>query len=126
MAEDAAASAEGAAAAGGVGAEEASAADAAGKDRQQQTKALSSITDVVEEKQLDATRVQRAMQMLSAKDEASRQAQLLREKELAAVKINQADVDLIATEMELDKKVAERTLREHKGDTVAALRSLLT
>lgn len=26
---------------------------------------------------------------------------------------------------QLDKKVAERTLREHKGDAVAAIRSLL-
>ncbi|CAI8602404.1 unnamed protein product [Vicia faba] len=33
------------------------------------------------------------------------------EKELAAVKINAADVDIIANELELDKKVAERTLR---------------
>lgn len=48
-----------------------------------------------------------------------------REKELAAVKINAADVDIIANELELDKKVAERTLREHKGDAVAAIRHLL-
>ena len=38
----------------------------------------------------------------------------------------QADVDLIATEMELDKAKAERTLREHKGDVVAALNALVT
>ncbi|GAV67354.1 hypothetical protein CFOL_v3_10860, partial [Cephalotus follicularis] len=48
-----------------------------------------------------------------------------REKELAAVKINAADVDIIANELELDKKVAERTSREHKGDAVAAIRYLL-
>lgn len=48
-----------------------------------------------------------------------------REKELAAVKINMADVEIIANELELDKKVAERTLREHKGDAVAAIRFLL-
>lgn len=50
---------------------------------------------------------------------------IYREKELAAVKINAADVDIIANELELDKKVAERTLREHKGDAVAAIRHLL-
>ncbi|PNY00980.1 hypothetical protein L195_g024267 [Trifolium pratense] len=55
----------------------------------------------------------------------SRIATLVREKELAAVKINAADVDIIANELELDKKVAERTLREHKGDAVAAIRHLL-
>ena len=80
-----------------------------------------------------------------------------REKELAAVKIKAADVDIIANELEvspilinalltcmylaskikrlticffqyweqLDPKVAERTLREHKGDAVAAIRHLL-
>lgn len=48
-----------------------------------------------------------------------------REKELAAVKINPEHVDIIANELELDKKVAERTLREHKGDPVAAIRALL-
>ena len=37
----------------------------------------------------------------------------------------QADVVMIATEMELDKDVAERTLREHKGDVVAALNTLV-
>lgn len=44
---------------------------------------------------------------------------------MAAVKINAGDVDIIANELELDKKVAERTLREHKGDAVAAIRHLL-
>ncbi|XP_066363762.1 uncharacterized protein [Miscanthus floridulus] len=47
------------------------------------------------------------------------------EKELAAVKINPTDVEIIANELELDKKIAERTLREHKGDAVAAVRFLL-
>ena len=32
----------------------------------------------------------------------------------------------LATEMELDKAKAERTLREHKGDVVAALNALVT
>ena len=38
----------------------------------------------------------------------------------------QSDVDLIAAEMELDKAVAERTLREHKGDVVQALNTFIT
>ena len=37
----------------------------------------------------------------------------------------QADVELIVMEMELDKDVAERTLREHKGDVVVALNTLV-
>ncbi|KAK7824142.1 hypothetical protein CFP56_034706 [Quercus suber] len=54
------------------------------KDLQQQSKAFDKLTDRVEDRQLDSTRVQ-----------------------------------------ELDPKVAERTLREHKGDAVAAIRHLL-
>ncbi|KAK6930290.1 Nascent polypeptide-associated complex subunit alpha-like, UBA domain [Dillenia turbinata] len=66
-----------------------------------------------------------AMASIAASAEADRNAMRLREKELAAVKINPADVDIIANELELDKKVAERTLRENKGDAVAAVRYLL-
>ncbi|KAG4157388.1 hypothetical protein ERO13_D02G059900v2 [Gossypium hirsutum] len=67
----------------------------------------------------------RAMASIAASAEAEKNAMRLRERELAAVKINAADVDIIANELELNKKVAERTLREHKGDAVAAIRSLL-
>ncbi|KAL8214598.1 hypothetical protein R6Q57_004047 [Mikania cordata] len=95
------------------------------KDLQQQSKALDKLTDHVEDRQLDSTRVQEAMASIAASKEADLNAMRLREKELAAVKINAAEVDIIANELELDKKVAERTLREHKGDAVAAIRHLL-
>lgn len=48
-----------------------------------------------------------------------------REKELAAVVIKAADVEVLATEFELDKKVAERRLREHGGSLYEALKSYL-
>ncbi|KAG5011048.1 hypothetical protein AAZX31_07G221400 [Glycine max] len=95
------------------------------KDLQQQSKAFDKLTDRVEDRQLDSSRVQEAMASIAASSEADWQAMRKREKELAAVKINAADVDIIANELELDKKVAERTLREHKGDAVAAIRHLL-
>ena len=38
---------------------------------------------------------------------------------------SQSDVDLIASEMELSKEVSERKLREHKGDVVATLNTLV-
>ncbi|KAG6398636.1 hypothetical protein SASPL_140103 [Salvia splendens] len=126
------------------------------KDMQQQSKAFDKLTDRVEDRQLDSTRVQEAMASIYASKEADIQAARLSflcmcmaltfslpvaslifacslitkltalgEKELAAVKINAGDVDIIANELELDKKVAERTLREHKGDAVASIRSLL-
>ncbi|XP_078445416.1 DNA-binding enhancer protein-like protein [Wolffia australiana] len=95
------------------------------KDLQQQSKALDKLTDRVEDRQLNSTRVQEAMAALVSSSEADMNAIRLREKELAAVKVNPADVDIIASELELDKKVAETTLREHKGDAIAAIRHLL-
>ncbi|KAK7329568.1 hypothetical protein VNO77_23738 [Canavalia gladiata] len=95
------------------------------KDLQQQSKALDKLTDRVEDRQLDSTRVQEAMASIAASAQSDLNAMRIREKELAAVKINAADVDIIANELELDRKIAERTLREHKGDAVAAIRHLL-
>ncbi|TVU43895.1 hypothetical protein EJB05_03721 [Eragrostis curvula] len=113
-----------AAAAAGTGAPEGEGA-VDSKDLQQQSKALDKLTDHVEDRQLDSSRVQSAMAALASSKEADWNAMRLREKELAAVKINPTDVEIIANELELDKKIAERTLREHKGDAVAAVRSLL-
>ena len=50
---------------------------------------------------------------------------LRRERELAAVSITKEDVELIVQEMELDKKIAERKLREANGDVVVALRAIV-
>ena len=47
-----------------------------------------------------------------------------RERELAKVPIEKTDVDLIATEFEIPRPKAERTLREHGGNVVEALASL--
>lgn len=52
-------------------------------------------------------------------------ALLRRERELAAVKVAQADIDVIVCEAEVDKKLAERRLREHNGSLVEALKSFL-
>ncbi|KAL0744253.1 hypothetical protein Bca4012_085766 [Brassica carinata] len=96
------------------------------KDLQQQSKALDKLTDRVEDRQLDSNRVQSAMASIGASREADLNAKRLREKELASVKVNAADVELIVNELELEKNVVERTLREHKGDAVAATRELLS
>ncbi|CAH9097699.1 unnamed protein product [Cuscuta europaea] len=95
------------------------------KDLQQQSKAFDKLTDHVEDRQLNSSRVQSAMASISATKEADLQAMRMREKELAAVKIDAAHIDIIANELEVDKKFAERTLREHKGDVIAAIRHLL-
>lgn len=46
-------------------------------------------------------------------------------RELAAVKVSPDDVAYIVQELEVDKAKAEHRLKQHKGDVVAALRSLL-
>ena len=48
-----------------------------------------------------------------------------RDKELAAVKLKKEDIDLIMTEYEVERKLAERRLREHSGNLRAALESFL-
>ncbi|CAH2054786.1 unnamed protein product [Thlaspi arvense] len=149
------------------GAEEAGAEIAVdSKDLQQQSKAFDKLTDRVEDRQLDSSRVQslvnclaykvnivfQAMASIAASREADLNAKRLREKELASVKINAADVEIIVNELELqcmkdssfirlrakvlklvilvneqlEKNVVERTLRENKGDAVAATRELLS
>lgn len=52
-------------------------------------------------------------------------AMLRRDKELAAVKVTAADIDVVAAEAEVDKKLAERRLREHGGNLLEALKSFL-
>ncbi|KAK9803627.1 hypothetical protein WJX72_006829 [[Myrmecia] bisecta] len=95
------------------------------REKKEEDKALDTLTDVVEEKELDANKVKKAMTEMAAAQQKNREAQRLREKELAAVKVNPADIDIFASEFELDKKTAERRLREHKGDLRQALEACL-
>ena len=48
-----------------------------------------------------------------------------RDKELAAVKLRKEDIELIMKEYEVERKLAERRLREHSGNLRAALESFL-
>ncbi|KAF8072939.1 Hypk [Scenedesmus sp. PABB004] len=65
------------------------------------------------------------MAKLMAAQKADKEAQIKREKELAAVKVTAADIDVVAAEAEVDRKLAERRLREHGGNLVEALKSWL-
>lgn len=87
---------------------------------------VSKVTDFVEQKELDSAKAADAMASIMQAQKVDREAELAREKELAAVSIEQADVDLIAKEMEMDKAAAERALRENKGDIVQALNTLVS
>mmetsp|Transcript_9228 Transcript_9228/g.40330 ORF Transcript_9228/g.40330 Transcript_9228/m.40330 type:complete len:85 (-) Transcript_9228:861-1115(-) len=51
--------------------------------------------------------------------------QVKRERELAAVKINSDDVEVIMKEFDMDRASSERCLREQSGNLVDALRTLV-
>lgn len=105
-----------------------------------------------EERELNQSKVQKAMKDIAESQKASKEAQqkrlgshapiltvefqtkcsacgkrpkLRREKELAAVKVSKEDVQVIVTEFEIDDRKAERRLRECGGDLGAALKSFL-
>ena len=64
-----------------------------------------------------------ALRSLLEEGKAEKEAEAARLRELAKVKIDAADVAVIVSEMEVEKKAAELRLREHGGDLAAALRS---
>ena len=66
-----------------------------------QAKALDSITDHVEEKQLDAERTREAMAALSGRTRDADREKEERERELAKVRIADEDVKIIANEFEV-------------------------
>ena len=93
----------------------------------EEAKQLDSVTDMVQEKELDATKAQEAMSSLSKntkKDEIGAASKIAVSKE---------DVALIVSEMEVTEDVAERALRDvadqvEPGQSLlaAALRKLVT
>ena len=85
---------------------------------------LEKVTDFVEDKGVDGARASEALSALATADDAAAQANLERERALAAVKIDKADVELIIKELEVDRAVADRELRVQGGDVVAVLRAL--
>eukprot|EP01135_Chromosphaera_perkinsii_P007597 Nk52_evm53s914 gene=Nk52_evmTU53s914 len=86
---------------------------------------LEKVTDYAEEKEVDAKNMDQAMKMLLEEQnkEREREAELL--KKLNSIKVNQADVSLIAEEFEISSDIAERRLKENDGDVAKTLRSLL-
>ncbi|EFN53351.1 hypothetical protein CHLNCDRAFT_137085 [Chlorella variabilis] len=91
--------------------------------------ALDKVTDFREEKEMmtnvDKELVQQAMQKLAAEQAQRTEAQRQRERELAAVKVQKEDIEVIAQQFDMDKKKAERALRENGGELKTALQSLL-
>jgi NACalpha-BTF3-like transcription factor len=96
------------------------------KEQQKSTADLDRVTDHVEERDIDSAALNDSMQaMLGSAAVAKKTGKAARDRELAKVKIHQADVDVIVEELELDQKTAERALREASGDLVQALCALV-
>lgn len=95
-------------------------------EAQEQAKQLDSVTDLVQEKEVDATKAQLAMSALTPAKAASAAA-------ADSVAVAKEDVALIVEELEVTGETAERALREVAVDikegeslVVAALRKLVT
>jgi len=93
---------------------------------EQEAKQLDSVTDVVKEAELDASKVEEAMSALNKQEEDEGAAAL------AAVEVSKEDVTLIVNELEVTEDVAEMALRQVAADGTdgsvleAALRKLVT
>lgn len=85
---------------------------------------LERVTDYAEEKEISSSDLETAMSVIGDRRSREQKAKQEREKELAKVTIKKEDVELIMSEMEISRSVAERSLREHLGNVVEALVAL--
>ena len=102
--------------------------DVENKDSTDEAKQLDSVTDMVQEQELDASQALQAMSALSSdkkKDDHKSAA-------LASVVVKKEDIAQVVEEMEVSEELAEKVLREvavegHQSKMVeAALRKLVT
>ena len=90
--------------------------------KDQEAKQLDSVTDVFQEKEIDASKAQAAMSSLTTNS----QDQTSAASAASQVAVSKEDVALIVSELEVTEEVATRALRSETGDVVAALRQLVT
>ncbi|XP_011303036.1 huntingtin-interacting protein K [Fopius arisanus] len=86
---------------------------------------LERVTDYAEEKEISSSDgFSNALSIIGDRRNKEAAEKKAKEKELLKVSIKKEDVDLIMGEMEINRNLAERTLREHRGDVVQALITL--
>ncbi|CAK9808446.1 Huntingtin-interacting protein K [Anthophora quadrimaculata] len=86
---------------------------------------LEKVTDYAEEKEISSSvGFTCALSIIGDRRNKEAAEKKAREKELLKVSIKKEDVDLIMREMEINRNVAEQTLREHGGNVVDALITL--
>jgi NACalpha-BTF3-like transcription factor len=89
------------------------------------SKALDSVTDYVADRELDVSKAQNALSGLQSQ-QAALLARQRREAQLAAVKVDPLDIQVIMKELDLDKLKADRMLREHNGDLYSTLKAFVS
>jgi NACalpha-BTF3-like transcription factor len=87
--------------------------------------ALGSLNTGAGEAVIDASQAKAALQSLSTQSKQLTKEEEERRKALASVKVSAEDVELIVSEFEVSKAVADRVLRENGGDVVVALRAFV-
>ncbi|GBP58786.1 Huntingtin-interacting protein K [Eumeta japonica] len=85
---------------------------------------LEKVTDYAEEKEISSQDISGALSLIGDRRNKEAAERLEKEKELQKVLVKKDDIELIVREMEISRTIAERTLREHRGDVVAALTTL--
>eukprot|EP00967_Tisochrysis_lutea_P006746 scaffold8023_cov28-Tisochrysis_lutea.AAC.2 len=102
--------------------------EAGSKEKRREGGDVAKLTDYVEQREIDSERATQAVASImdGGQTAAEREAEAAREKDLANVTIEPADVELVAHELELERSVAERKLREAKGDVVVCLNTLVS
>jgi NACalpha-BTF3-like transcription factor len=89
--------------------------------KKEEAKQLDSVTDYIQERELDASKAQEAMSALSTTHADSESADAA-----SQVAVSKEDVALIMTELEVSQDVAEKALRGASGLVLEALRHLVT
>ena len=84
---------------------------------------LDKVTDYVEEREMDSSKVADSMRAVLGSASAAKKS--TEEQELMHVKIQQADLQLIVDELDMHPKKAERALRRAGGDVIKALCELV-
>ena len=93
--------------------------------RDTEGKALDTLTDHIEDTGAVVTNAGDAIARLLSMEEDRARALQKREKALLSVKLDPADVDLVASELQLERKESERLLQQHGGNVEHALRTFV-
>ncbi|GAM21129.1 hypothetical protein SAMD00019534_043040 [Acytostelium subglobosum LB1] len=93
-------------------------------EKQSMNSMLQNQTTAVE-KGIDDSKAMKAMSQLNQTNKEEEEKRIARQKALAAVKVDKADIELICSELETTADVAELALRENDGKVVPALESLI-